>query len=124
MIKTLPNTGLLLFRVITSAMMLTHGIPKIQKLFNYPVEFADPLGVGSLISLILTLIGEVIAPVLIIIGFKTRWATIPAIITMAVAAFIVHGSDPFFKKEKALLYLICFITIGLLGPGKFALNKK
>lgn len=124
MVKTFPNIGLLVFRVLISGMMLFHGIPKIEKLFTLPVSFADPLGVGSTLSLILTLIGEVLAPILIIVGFKTRWATIPAAITMAVAAFIVHSDDSFYKKEKAILYLVCFVSIGLLGPGKYAINKK
>ena len=124
MVKTFPNLGLLIFRVLISSMMLFHGIPKIEKLFTLPISFADPIGVGSTTSLILTLIGEVLAPIFIIVGFKTRWASIPATITMAVAAFIVHADDSFFKKEKAILYLVCFVVIGLLGPGKFAINKK
>lgn len=124
MLKTFPNLGLLIFRVLVSCMMLFHGIPKIEKLFNLPITFADPLGVGSTISLILTLIGEVLAPIFIIVGFKTSWASIPAAITMAVAAFIVHADDSFYKKEKAILYFLCFVTIGLLGPGKYAINKK
>ena len=124
MVKTFPNLGLLIFRVLISSMMLFHGIPKIEKLFTLPISFADPLGVGSTTSLIVTLIGEVLAPIFIIVGFKTRWASIPATITMAVAAFIVHADDSFFKKEKAILYLVCFVVIGLLGPGKFAINKK
>ena len=90
MAKTFPNVGLLIFRVLISSMMLFHGIPKIEKLFSLPVSFADPLGVGSTTSLILTLIGEVLAPIFIIVGFKTRWASIPAAITMLVAAFVVH----------------------------------
>ena len=95
MVKTFPNIGLLVFRVLISGMMLFHGIPKIEKLFTLPVSFADPLGVGSTLSLILTLIGEVLAPILIIVGFKTRWATIPAAITMAVAAFISETDAAF-----------------------------
>ena len=124
MAKTFPNIGLLIFRVLISSMMLFHGIPKIEKLFSLPISFADPLGVGSTTSLILTLIGEVLAPIFIIVGFKTRWASIPAAITMAVSAFVVHADDSFYKKEKAILYLVCFVTIGLLGPGKYAINKK
>jgi len=43
---------------------------------------------------------------------------------MAVAAFIVHGDDPFGTKEKALLYLAFFIVIALVGPGKFSIDEK
>ncbi len=43
---------------------------------------------------------------------------------MAVAAFVVHGADPFERKEMALLYLIGFTAIALLGAGKYSVDKK
>ena len=43
---------------------------------------------------------------------------------MAVAAFIVHASDPIGTKEKALLYLIGFVVIFLAGPGKYSIDKN
>jgi len=120
----LKDIGLAFFRITISAMMLFHGVPKFQKLIAGDFEFGDPLGIGSAPSLFLTVIGEFVCPILIIIGIKTRWAAIPAAITMLVAAFIVHGADPFGKKEKALFYLVAFITIALLGPGKLSIDKK
>jgi len=104
--------------------MLFHGLPKFQKLIAGNFEFGNPLGIGAAPSLFLAVIGEFVCPILIIIGFKTRWAAIPAAITMFVATVIVHGEDPFGTKEKALFYLVAFITIALLGPGKFSIDKK
>jgi putative oxidoreductase len=51
-------------------------------------------------------------------------ASIPVIITMGVAAFIVHASDPVAIKEKALLYLFAFLAIALLGAGKHSVDKR
>lgn len=121
--KNFNDLALLLLRIGFGGLMLTHGIPKMGRLSN-PEGFADPLGVGSTTSLILVLIGEVLAPALIIIGFKTKRAAIPAAITMAVAAFIVHGSDPIGTKEKALLYLFVFVIIFLAGAGKFSVDGR
>ena len=120
----LKNIGLALLRIAPSAMMLVHGMPKLQKLISGNFEFGDPLGIGAAPSLFLAVIGEVICPLLIIIGFKTRWVAIPAAITMGVAAFIVHGADDFATQEKALLYLFFFLAIMLLGPGKFSVDRK
>lgn len=120
----ITDIGLAFFRIAVSAMMLTHGLPKFQKLIAGNFEFGNPLGIGAAPSLFLAVIGEFICPILIIIGYKTRLVSIPAAITMAVAAFIVHGADPFGTKEKALFYLVAFITISLVGPGKFSLDKK
>ncbi len=118
------NLGLAFLRVSSAALIMTHGIPKFQKLLAGDLEFGDPLGLGGAPSLFLAIIGEFICPILVIIGFKTRWAAVPTIITMAVAAFIVHGADPFGAKEKALLFMVLFITIMLLGPGKYSVDKK
>jgi putative oxidoreductase len=41
---------------------------------------------------------------------------------MLVAAFIVHGDDPFQKKELALLFLTPFLALLLAGPGRFSLD--
>lgn len=118
------DLALLLMRIGFGGLMLfNHGIPKLDKL-NGPIEFADPIGVGPTASLILCLIGEVLAPVLIIVGIKTKLAAVPAAITMAVAAFIVHAGDPLQKKEMALLYFIAFVVIFLAGPGRFSLDGK
>lgn len=121
----LRNLGLLLLRIAPSIMLLTHGISKFQKLIGGgEIKFGDPLGVGPVPSLILAIIGEVVCPLLLIIGFKTRWAAIPSALTMATAAFIVHASDPFGVKEKSLLFLSFFIVIILLGPGKYSVDGK
>lgn len=121
----LKDIGLALLRIGASAMLLTHGFPKFQKLIGGgEIEFGDPIGIGPVPSLFLAVLGEFICPLLIILGFKTRWAAIPPAITMAVAGFIVHSSDPFGKKEKALLFLLVFVVIVLLGPGKYSIDKK
>jgi len=120
----LRDIGLALLRILPSIMMLTHGYPKFQKLISGNFEFGDPLGIGTTPSLFLAVIGEFVVPILLIIGFKTRLVAIPAAITMFVAAFIVHGEDTFETKEKALLYLVFFVVIILLGPGKYSIDKK
>ena len=120
--KNLPDLGLLVLRIGFAGMMLTHGIPKINSLFESPIKFADPIGLGETTSLILTIIGEVVAPILILVGFKTKLASIPAIITMFVAAFIVHASDPIDVKEKALLYLFSFLVVFFTGAGKYSID--
>lgn len=121
---TLTHLGLAFLRIVPSAFMLTHGIPKFQKLIAGNIEFANPIGIGAAPSLFLTVVGEFLCPILLIIGFKTRWAAVPAALTMFVAAFIVHGADPFGKKELALLYFVCFTAVFLLGPGKFSIDRK
>ncbi|TXG35425.1 DoxX family protein [Seonamhaeicola maritimus] len=121
--KNLIDLALLILRFGSGGLMLTHGIPKISKLFESPIKFSNPIGLGETPSLILTLIGEVLAPIFMIIGFKTKIASVPAIITMFVAAFVIHLSDPIGKKEKAILYLMCFVVLFLTGAGKYSIDS-
>ncbi len=118
------HVALAILRIFPAAFMLTHGIPKFQNLISGNIEFGNPLGIGEAPTLFLAVIGEFICPILMIIGYKTKWAAIPSALTMAVAAFVVHASDPFNVKEKALLYLVFFVLIFLLGPGKYSIDKK
>ena len=120
----LVHIGLAFLRISSALMMLSHGYPKLLKLIAGDMEFPNPIGIGAGPSLFLAVVGEFVAPLMILIGYKTRLATVPAAITMLVAAFITHGADPFGTKEKALLYAVIFIAIFLLGPGKYSLDKK
>lgn len=114
---------LLIFRVGVSGLLLTHGYPKALKLLDGNMEFGDPLGIGAGVSLVLAVFAEAVCSVLIILGLGTRLATIPIIITMATAAFIVHTEDPFGKQELPILYLLAFFTLLITGPGKYSLDQ-
>jgi putative oxidoreductase len=118
------NIGLALLRILPAAFMLAHGIPKLQKMIGGDFGFADPIGIGAAPTLFLAVIAEVVCPILIIIGFKTRWSAVLPAVTMLVAGLLVHGADPFAKKEMALLYLVIFIAVIFLGPGKYSIDKK
>ena len=115
--------GLLLMRGFFSLGMMTHGYGKFLKVIQGDFEFGDPIGIGPKLSLILTVIAEFIAPILIILGWKTRMASLFPTITMIVAFFIVHDGDPFSRREKAFVYLIAFLTLYFTGPGKYSLDK-
>lgn len=118
------DIALLLLRLAFGGFMIYgHGWRKMMKLFTGdPTEFADPLGVGAPISLSLTVFSEVLCAALIVVGLFTRWASVPLAFTMLVAAFVVHGADPFGDKESALIYFAAFAAIGLMGAGKFSID--
>lgn len=116
--------GLLVLRLGSGLLMLPHGWGKAVKLFSgEPIEFFNFLGLGDTVSLALVVVGELVAPLLIVAGVFTRWAALPAAFTMAVAAFWVHASDPVSDKELSLLYFTSYTALLLLGPGKYRLDR-
>ncbi|MFL9843693.1 DoxX family protein [Flavobacterium rhizosphaerae] len=121
--KKLTNIGLLLLRLMAGGLMLTHGWQKYQMLVaEDPIQFANPIGVGEVTTLVLAVFAELICASLLIIGFVTRLATIPLIITMFVVVFIVHANDGLMKQELGIIYLTVFIVLLLTGPGKFSVD--
>ena len=118
------HIGLLLLRVGFSIGLMTHGYGKLLRVWDGNFKFGDPIGIGSTPSLVLAAFGEFIAPIFILIGWKTKLFSIFPAFTMLVAFLIAHDGDPFSKKEKSFLFLVAFIVIYLTGPGKYALDKQ
>lgn len=117
------DIGLLIFRIGISCLMLTHGVPKLIRLFgSEEIAFRDPLGVGELTSFTLTVFAEFICSLLVLIGLGTRLAVIPLMITMLVAALIVHWTDGFGRQELPLLYFFGFLLLFFTGSGKYSLD--
>ncbi len=128
-----PDLAALILRVgFGLYMLLGHGISKLMMLTSGgDIQFPSLVGIPSSVCLGLAVFAEFLACILIIIGYKTRLAALPVIITMAIAAFMIHGGDPFFmqnaesgSKEPAMLYLIGFVAIYLLGSGKYSVDDK
>jgi len=122
--KPQVDLALLLLRLFGGGFIITHGAPKLMKIVNGNWKFADPIGIGPEASLALTAFAEVVCAVLVILGLKTRWATIPLIIAMAVAGLIHHASDPFSGKEKPLMFLAIFLVLAITGAGKHSLDQR
>lgn len=123
-----PDFAKLFLRVTFSVMFLLHGIHKIESGVGFIegkfIEFGLP---GAFAYL--AYIAEIITPILMILGVFTR---ISAFITAAGCVVIVifmHSHDFFaltkvgaWAVEGIATYLFAFITIMLLGSGKYALK--
>jgi putative oxidoreductase len=120
--------------------LLTHGLGKLRMLLAGNFEqMGDPIGLGPVLSLILVAAAEFLCALLVMLGLATRFAALLVVISMSVAAFVAHGSDPWTmekgymlfmsgaskswaSKEPALLYLISFLALVLTGAGRFSLD--
>jgi putative oxidoreductase len=117
------DLALLLLRVAFGGAMLSHGVPKLMAFGERADSFPDPIGLGSPVALALAVFAEVFCAAGVAIGLLTRLAVIPLIVTMGVAALVIHGDDPFGKKELPLLYLSAYVAIGIMGAGRFSVDR-
>jgi putative oxidoreductase len=118
------NFALLILRVVVGGFMLVHGYSKLQTLIGGgTIQFADPLGVGVIPSLILAVFAEFFCSILLILGLGTRLAVLPLMVTMIVAVFIIHASDGFQKQELGALFLAVYFVLFIAGSGKFSMDQ-
>lgn len=103
-------------------MLFSHGLPKLLEYGDKVPHFPDPLGVGSAASLALTIFAELFCAGLLVLGLGTRLAAVPLLITMLVAALVIHAGDPFGRRELALAYAVSALVLAVAGGGRFSLD--
>lgn len=121
--NTLTSVGLLVLRVAISGLMLVHGLQKATAFSDLKDKFADPLGMGSPLSLISAIGAEVGCSLLLIVGLGTRLAAIPLAFTMIIALFVIHAEDGWKVKELAAVYLCVYASLIFTGAGEFSLDR-
>jgi putative oxidoreductase len=121
----LTNIGLLFFRVGFGLMMaFGHGLGKLSNFSQYATQFPALFGMSPKFALGVAVFTEFFCALFVILGLFTRASAALIAVTMAVAAFVVHAADPFSSKELALVYLIAFGAIALIGPGEISVEAK
>jgi putative oxidoreductase len=120
--------GKLLLRLSVGGLMLGHGIYKLTH------------GLGGIEKMLLAHdlpkwlafgvpVGEIIAPMLIILGIWSRLAGLVLTVNMATAIYLAYGWAAFhfnanggLEGELALLFLFGGLAIFCVGSGKFAVS--
>ncbi len=120
--SVLKDIILLVIRIFIGFAMLSHGFPKLQMLIEGQKDFYDFLGMGSQITLGLTVFAEFACSILLILGLFSRIALGFLIFTMVIAGFVVHGADPFEKQELSLVYLCIYLMLMVFGTGRFSVD--
>lgn len=111
-------------------MMLLHGIHKIFNGIGMIEQQITDLGLPVLFAYGVY-VGEVIVPLLIILGIATRPAAFILAINCVVAMLMVHSADiPTLNEQGGWavellgLYLFGALALVFTGGGKYALSNK
>jgi putative oxidoreductase len=119
----LQDLGLALVRVgFGLSLALAHGLGKL----SHPDQFVNGLTQGGFPAPALlgwvAILSEFAGGLLLALGLLTRPAAAFVIGTLGVAAFHVHGADPYQKKELALAYVVVGLAFLIAGPGRYSLD--
>jgi len=122
------DLGKLVLRLTLGILMLLHGVGKLTSgsvsILGLMTKMGLPPALGYLVY-----VGEVLAPLLLILGLWTRPAALVVAINMVVAVLLVHSAQlgEFTKNggwalELQGYYFFTAVAIALLGAGRFSVG--
>ena len=121
----------LLLRLVLGLCILLHGIAKIRHGVGGIEQMLVAHGLPGILSWG-ALVGEVVAPLMLLVGWHARIGGALVAINMLFAIFLAHMGQVFaldpqsggWAIELQAMFLFTGIAIALLGPGRFSLNQK
>ncbi len=122
--------GLLLLRLATGGLMLFHGVAKLQKGVSGMGSMLQSKGIPAFVAYGVY-VGEVLAPLLLIIGFRSRIAALLIAFTMVVAVATAHPEDigklsdsGAWAIELPALFFFNSIALFCTGGGALAVSRS
>jgi putative oxidoreductase len=116
------DAALLVLRLAGGVLMAPHGYSKLTTFAEKHATFMNFLGLGSTVSLALLIFAEFVCALFVAAGLFTRFALVPLMIAMLVAAFKAHHGEIFGDGQESFLYFNIFLVLFLAGAGKYSLD--
>lgn len=124
--SSLDDLGKLVLRLTVGILLLFHGISKLVHGVGAIDGMVAAHGLPAFLGWAVYL-GEVLAPVLMILGLYARLGGLLAVINMLVALFLVHHAQLFLQAgngglqlELQYFYLFGGLSVALLGAGRYS----
>lgn len=128
--KTKQHFGLLILRVSIAFTMLIYGITKLTHGIGFINDLLSQYGLPSFFGYGIY-IGEIVAPILIIIGFRTKLAGLAFAFNCFVAILMVQLPNLLKLNEfggwaigPIFIYMIFGIALIFSGAGKYAISTN
>jgi putative oxidoreductase len=124
------DIGKLVLRLTLGVLLLFHGVAKVLGgLGGLPGMLTDIGLPGQLAYAVY--IGEVLAPLLVIIGLYARIGALLIVATMMAAIYLAHQNDIFtlgrgggWALELQGFFLFTALAVALIGPGRFSAKEN
>ena len=124
------DLGKLILRVTLGALVLLHGVAKLSGGLAGIVGLVEAQGLPGFLGYAV-LVGEVLAPLMLLAGFHARIGGLLVAINMLVAIVLVHmgdlgslNSQGGWALELQGMFLGTALAIALIGPGRFSVNGR
>jgi putative oxidoreductase len=126
----MADIGKLGLRVTLSILILFHGISKVIGGAGFITGLVAKVGLPPALGY-LVYVGEVLAPILILLGIWARAGALVIAANMIVAILLAHTGDIFkisqtggWALELQGMFLAAAIAVSLLGAGRYSIQGK
>ena len=127
---TMQDLGRLLLRLAVGVLVLLHGLAKLRTGVRGIERMVEAHGLpGELAWLVL--VGEIVAPLMLIIGLHARIGGVLVAINMLFAIALAHlgqldrlNAGGGWALELQGMFLATAVAIALLGPGRYGINQR
>ncbi|BFN12442.1 MULTISPECIES: DoxX family protein [Marinobacter] len=123
------DLGKLIVRLTLGGLLLFHGIAKLLNGIGFIEGQLASHGLPTILAYGVY-IGEVIAPLMVILGYQTRIGALIIVFNMIVAIALVHGhqlltlsSNGGWALELQGFFLFTALALIFLGPGRYKLKN-
>ena len=124
------DLGKLVLRLTVGILILLHGLAKITGGVGWLFKTLEGVGLPSTLAYGVY-IGEVLAPLLVILGFYSRIGALVIVVNMLFAIGLAHMKDLFalnqtggWAIELQACFLFTALAVALIGPGRLAVNRS
>lgn len=124
------DIGKLILRVVLGVLILLHGITKLMGGIGGISQMLQTAGLPTMLAYGV-LLGEVLAPLLLILGFYARIGAALIAINMTVAVYLAHlgqltsfNAQGGWALELQGMFVFTAVALVLLGPGRFSINGR
>src|SRR5688500_10314302 len=127
---TVDDLGKLILRLALGILILLHGVAKLKSGVDGIAGMVQSAGLPGWLAYA-TYIGEVLAPLLVILGFYARIGAAIIVVQMLFAIGLVHMKDLYalnqeggWAVELQAMFLFAALAVALIGPGRYAINRR
>jgi putative oxidoreductase len=124
------DAGKLILRLTVGVLMLLHGVAKVSGGVGGIGGMLQSAGLPAALAYG-AYVGEVLAPLLVIIGFYARIGALIMVVNMLFAIGLAHTKDIFLLTktggwaiELQAFFLFTALAVALIGPGRYAINRR
>jgi putative oxidoreductase len=123
------DLGKLLLRITCGGILLFHGFHKVFVEIDHVKVIVKNAGLPEALAYG-NIIGEFLAPIFVLVGFKTRIAALIIAFNMLMTVLVGHPDIMFsindyggWMIETNMLYLMTAVALFFLGSGKYSLSR-